>query len=165
MADPAVPSYVASATPNPIGNRAPWFKNTAQSYAGIFLWIAFFDQLAGGRESAGALDMAGLGMCLAALVVGGLAAFALFYYVPGLLGMKTGLPLYIVGTSTFGTRGGYFLPGIFMGLLQIGWYSVATYYAAMLVLEGVGLGNYATTVCDETPQFSLLFVIVAIVWG
>jgi len=165
MADPAVPSYVASATPNPIGNRAPWFKNTAQSYAGIFLWIAFFDQLAGTGESAGALGMAGLGMCLAALAVGGLAAFALFYYVPGMLGMKTGLPLYIVGTSTFGTRGGYFLAGIFMGLLQIGWYSVATYYAAKLVLEGVGLGSYATTIFDETPQFSLLFVIVAIVWG
>ena len=45
----------------------------------------------------------------------------LFYLVPGLLGRKTGLPLYIVGTSTFGAIGGLFMPGFLMGLLQFGW--------------------------------------------
>jgi cytosine permease len=164
MANGNVPAYLAMAKPNPMSARAPWFTNTAQSYAGIFLWIAFFDQLAG-ADSPGALSMAGLGMCLLALVVAGLLAVFLFYYVPGLLGMKTGLPLYIVGTSTFGTHGGYFLPGIFMGLLQIGWYSVATYYAAELVLNGVGLGEYATSLYGTGGQFSIVFVGTAIVWG
>lgn len=164
MANGNLPSYLATATPNPASNRAPWFKNTAQSYAGIFLWIAFFDQLAG-ADSPGALDMAGLGMCLLGLVVAGLLAVVLFYYVPGMLGMKTGLPLYIVGSSTFGTKGGYFLPGIFMGLLQIGWYSVATYYAAGLVLKGCGFGEYATSLYGEGGQFSIVFVGTAILWG
>ena len=103
MANNAIPSYLTTATPVPASNRAAWFKNTAQSYAGIFLWIAFFDQLAGTADGPGALGMAGLGACLLALVVGGFLCVVLFYYVPGVLGMKTGLPLYIVGTSTFGT--------------------------------------------------------------
>ena len=33
---------------------------------------------------------------LLALIVGGLLCHLFFYYVPGLLGMKTGLPLYVV---------------------------------------------------------------------
>ncbi len=160
-----VPSYLAQAKPNPMGNRAPWYKNTAQSYAGIFLWIAFFDQLGGTTGGPGALGMANLGVAIMALVCAGALSVVLFYLVPGLLGMKTGLPLYIVGTSTFGTKGGYFLPGIFMGLLQIGWYSVATYYAAGLVLKGIGLGGFATSIYGEGEQFSIVFVITAVIWG
>ncbi len=165
MANGSIPSYLRTASPVPAEKRAAWFKNTAQSYAGIFLWIAFFEQMAGTSDGPGALDMAGLGMCLLGLVIAGFLAFALFYYVPGMLGMKTGLPLYIVGTSTFGTKGGYFLPGIFMGLLQIGWYSVATYMAADLVLKGVGLGEYSTSIFGARGQFSLVFVITTVVWG
>jgi len=160
-----VPSYLAQAKPNPMSNRAPWYKNTAQSYAGIFLWIAFFDQLGGTTGGPGALAMANLGVAILALVCAGALSVVLFYLVPGLLGMKTGLPLYIVGTSTFGTKGGYFLPGIFMGLLQIGWYSVATYYAAGMVLKGVGLDRFAVSIYGEGGQFSVVFVITAVIWG
>jgi cytosine permease len=165
MANGGVPSYLAQAKPNPASNRAPWFMNTAQSYAGIFLWVAFFDKLAGNAEGMGALKMAGVGGCLMALVLAGGLAFALFYWVPGLLGMRTGLPLYIVGTSTFGTIGGYFIPGIFMGLLQIGWYSVSTYYAADFALKGIGLGEHSVSLFGQGGQFSLLFVLTTIVWG
>jgi len=165
MANGGVPSYVASAKPNPASNRAPWYMNTAQSYAGIFLWVAFFDILAGNDAGVGALRMTGLGGCMVALIVAGALAFALFYWVPGLLGMKTGLPLYIVGTSTFGTRGGYFIPGIFMGLLQIGWYSVGTYYAADFALRGIGLGEHSVSLFGEGGQFGFLFVVTTIIWG
>lgn len=170
MASEPLPPYLATAQPNPIQNRAPWFKNIAQTYAGIFLWIAFYDQLAGTGGGPGALSMAGLGMCLIGLVVAGLLGHFLFYLVPGTLGMKTGLPLYIVGTSTFGTKGGYFLPGIFMGLLQIGWYSVATFFATKLILAGIGLTQYDHTWlgppnADGVTGFSLVFVIMAVAWG
>ncbi len=161
----ALPNYVASAQPVPRGKRAAWFKNTAQSYAGIFLWIAFFDQLGGTTKGPGALGMTNLGIALAALVCAGLISVLLFYLVPGMLGMKTGLPLYIVGTSTFGTKGGYFIPGIFMGLLQIGWYSVATYYAASMLLKGLGQDQYAVSLFGEGGRFSLVFVLTAVVWG
>ncbi|MBN1488944.1 MAG: cytosine permease [Phycisphaerae bacterium] len=169
MANGALPAYLASAQPNPVTNRAPWYKNTAQAYAGIFLWIAFYDALAGTDAGPGALGMSGLGMCLLALVAAGLISYALFYLVPGMLGMKTGYPLYIVGTSTFGTKGGYFLPGIFMGLLQIGWYSVATFYATKLVLNGLGYSQYDNTLFGPPAaggnEFSLVFVLLAVGWG
>lgn len=165
MANGGIPSYLATASPNPMSNRAPWFKNTAQSYAGIFLWIAFFDQLGGTAGGPGALGMTTLGIALLALVCAGGLSVVLFYLVPGLLGMKTGLPLYIVGTSTFGTKGGYFLPGIFMGLLQIGWYSVATFYAAKLVLEGTGFDDHAVSIFGPAGKFDVVFVITAVIWG
>ncbi|MGB0071198.1 MAG: hypothetical protein WBQ11_24525 [Isosphaeraceae bacterium] len=120
-----LPDYIASAKPNPPSNRAPWFKNTAPTYAGIFLWFIFWDSIAGKALMAG-----GLGATLLGILLAGLICHFLFYLVPGLLGRKTGLPLYIVGTSTFGAMGGLFMPGLLMGLLQFGWLGVNTFGAA-----------------------------------
>ena len=61
------------------------------------------------------INHASLGLCILALAVAGLLSYGLFYYVPAMLGMKTGFPLYVVGSSTFGTRGGYVMPGLLMG--------------------------------------------------
>jgi cytosine permease len=80
-----LPDYVAKAVPNPPSNRAPWYVNTAPSYAGIFLWIAFYQTLA-----VGTIDRAGIGVCLAALAVAGVLSYALYYLAPAMLGMKTG---------------------------------------------------------------------------
>ena len=96
-----LPNYISKAVPNPDSNRAPWYKNTAPTYAGVFLWVVFY------REIAAALDHASPAMCLAALVIAGLISYGLFYYIPALMGMRTGYPLYVVGSSTFGTQGGY----------------------------------------------------------
>lgn len=141
-----IPLYLRNASPIPADKRTPWYMNTAPTYAGIFLWIAFYKQLGV------SLTLGSLASVLIGVVVAGLICHAFFYFVPGMLGMKTGLPLYIVGTSTFGTKGGYFIPGIFMGLLQIGWYSVATYFATTLIMDGLGLP-------------STVFYPMAIVWG
>jgi cytosine permease len=67
------------------------------------------------------------------LVVAALICHFLFYLVPGLLGMKTGLPLYIVGTSTFGAKGGFIMPGFLMGVLQFGWLGVNAFFSAQLL--------------------------------
>jgi cytosine permease len=168
----AIPAYLRTATPVPPDQRAPWYVNTAPSYAGIFLWIAFYDQLGE------AFRYGGLWAVLIGAVFAGAACHLLFYYVPGLLGMQTGLPLYIVGTSTFGARGGFLIPGIFMGLLQIGWYSVATYYSTKLILNGFGLPAITPYGLPEdpktfpqlppeqlAPQFDPLFIGMALVWG
>ena len=164
MSSAALPSYLASARPNPLDKRGPWYMNTAPSYAGIFLWVAFYDSL-GETLRLGSLGAALLGLVLAALI-----SHFLFYYVFGLLGMRTGLPLYVVGSSTFGTRGGYLFPGIFMGLLQIGWYSVATFFAAKLVLRVfvADKSPLLKTIFDAAEAergFSIVFIIVAAVWG
>jgi len=164
MSSETLPSYLASARPNPMDKRGPWYMNTAPSYAGIFLWIAFYDSLGD------TLRLGGLAAALIGLVLAALISYFLFYRVFGLLGMRTGYPLYVVGSSTFGTKGGYIFPGIFMGLLQIGWYSVATFYAAKLVLKVFVAADspLIRTVFDPTEAeqgFSVVFVIVAAVWG
>ena len=38
----SLPSYVAAAQPVPKDKRAPWYKTTAQTYAGIMLWFVFW---------------------------------------------------------------------------------------------------------------------------
>ncbi len=143
-----LPDYVRSAVPNPSDKRAPWYKNTFPSYAGVFLWVAFYLGLAEPT-----LGLASVEVCLAGLVVAGLLCFAFYYYAPGMLGMKSGLPLYVVGSSTFGTTGGFIMPGLLMGLLQIGWFAVATYFATDYILEG--LRSHSRT----------LFVVVALIWA
>jgi cytosine permease len=146
-----LPDYLSKAKPNPAGNRAPWYANTAPTYAGIFLWIAFYQQMAGGT-----LQHGGIGLCLAALAIAGLLCYQLYYRVPAMLGMSTGYPLYVVGASTFGTAGGYIMPGLLMGLLQIGWFAVATFFAADFILKAIGMPSAPGT----AP-----FIIAGVLWG
>jgi cytosine permease len=125
-----LPDYIISATPNPASNRAPWYKNTAPSYAGIFLWFVFWQDAAKAGAPGGTLAQ-GLSWALLSLAVSAGVCYALFYLVPGLLGMRTGLPLYIVGTSTFGATGGFLMPGFLMGVLQFGWVGVNVYFSSL----------------------------------
>ena len=148
----ALPSYVAEAKPVPLDGRAPWYKTTAQTYAGIMLWFVFWHEVpvgsvlaVGGKptsysEFAGGTLAQGLGVALIGLVVAALICHFLFYLVPGLLGMKTGLPLYIVGTSTYGVQGGFIMPGFMMGLLQFGWLAVNAFFSAWLLCMPFGYG-------------------------
>ena len=129
-----LPGYIANAIPNPPGNRAAWFKNTAPTYAGIFLWFVFWQDAAKAPNAGGALSQ-GLGWALLSLVLAALVCHFLFYLVPGLLGQKTGLPLYIVGTSTFGAQGGFVMPGFLMGVLQFGWLGVNIYFSALALAQ------------------------------
>lgn len=146
-----LPEYITKTKANPAANRAPWFSNTAPTYAGIFLWVVFYMKLAENT-----IDRAGLGLCLLALAIAGILSYKLYYYVPAMLGMKTGYPLYVVGSSTFGTTGGYLMPGLLMGLLQVGWFSVGTFVASNFILNGVGM---------KPEPLTVPFAIVAVLWG
>lgn len=149
MANTTLPAYLKSAKPNPPENRAPWYRNTAPSYAGIFLSVPFMAGMAG------ALQFGSLWAGIVGLILGALFCFVLFY-VPGLLGMQTGMPLYVVGSSTFGTRGGILIPGVLMGFLQIGWHAVFTFAAASFFMSAIG---------SEAGPNTGLFWVVCIVWG
>jgi cytosine permease len=151
MSNGILPSYLSMAKPNPLGNRAPWYKNTAPTYAGIFLWVVFYMQIANGT-----LSQAGLGLSLLGLVVAALICHYLFYLVPGLFGMKTGYPLYVVGSSTYGTMGGFLMPGLLMGLLQFGWMAVNIAVSTSFILQAAG--------ADPTPG-KPAFIAIAILWG
>jgi cytosine permease len=143
-----LPDYVASATPNPAGKRAGWLATTAAGNAGVMLWFVFWQNVPQG----GTLTQ-GLGTAIAALVAGAAICFALFFYVPARLGAKTGLPLYIVGTSVYGVGGGFYLPGLLMGILQYGWLAVNGYFSSLLL----------TTTFGAAPN-SAAHLTVGIVW-
>lgn len=125
-----VPSYLASAKPNPKANRAPWYTNTAPTYAGIFLWFVFWSFSLDSGTPGGILS-AGVGVALLSVLAAALLCYFWFYLLLARFGQKTGLPLYIVGASTFGAVGGFILPGFLMGLLQFGWVAVNTYGSTM----------------------------------
>jgi cytosine permease len=135
-----LPTYVTAAKPVPQGDRAPWYKNTAQTYAGIMLWFAFWQSIPAGDGSPGGVLGAGIGPALIGIVLAGLVCHFLFYLVPALLGMQTGLPLYVVGTSTYGVRGGLFMPGFLMGLLQFGWLAFNAYFVSEMLCRALGIG-------------------------
>lgn len=129
-----LPHYVASAQPVPQANRVPWFKSTAQTYAGVMLWFVFWESVpnSGAVGPAGILAQ-GLGAALLGVIVGALLCHFASYLAPGMMGMKTGLPLAVVGTSTYVVIGGFLMPGFFMGVLQFGWLAVNSYFSAMLL--------------------------------
>src|SRR5512140_2700932 len=137
-----LPDYITSAKPNPPGNRAPWYKTTAQTYAGIFLWFVFWDSMSGNGLSVG-----GLGPTILGIVLGALICHFLFYLVPGLLGMSTGLPLYIIGTSTFGAVGGLLMPGFLMGALQFGWLGVNAWGSSTALAAGFSAPGLYIPLC------------------
>lgn len=150
-----LPSYVVAAKPVPPSARVPWYKTTAQTYAGIMLWFVFWNSV----PSSGAPGMAGIlahGLLTAVLGVVAAAFICHFasYLAPGLMGMKTGLPLAVVGTSTYGVQGGFLMPGFFMGVLQFGWLAVNAYFSAELL---AGLAN--------GPKNGVLHMAIGVIWA
>jgi cytosine permease len=158
MSNGTLPSYLSMAKPNPPENRTPWYKSTAPAYAGIFLWVVFYMEIANGT-----LSQAGLGLSLLGLVIAALICHFLFYLVPGLYGMQTGYPLYVVGSSTYGTAGGFLMPGLLMGILQFGWLAVNIAVSTNFILQAVG----QPSAVDAEGVFhgSVGFSMVAIIWA
>jgi cytosine permease len=154
MSNPSsLPSYISGATPNPQANRAPWHKNIAPTYAGIFLWFVFWQDAVNAPNQGGLLSC-GIAWALLSLVVAALVCHFLFYMVPGMLGMRTGLPLYIIGTSLFGAQGGFILPGFLMGVLQFGWLGVNVFFSSMALGAFFGMDGDSVGV-----------KVIMVVWG
>ena len=150
-----LPDYVASAQPVPSAARLPWYKSTAQTYAGIMLWFVFWESVPkSGAETAGGILAHGLGVALLGVIIAALICHFASYLAPALMGMKTGLPLAVVGTSTYGVTGGFLMPGFFMGILQFGWLAVNAWFSAKLL---AWLAGY--------PEGSALHLAIGVVWA
>jgi cytosine permease len=143
----AVPDYISRSVPVPKDARVPWYSSTFPTYFGIFLWVGFYLKIAEPT-----IGFASVGICLLGLLVAGLICFAFYYWAPAMLGMQSGRPLYVVGTSTFGTSGGYLIPGLMMGFLQIGWVAVVGAVSADFILKGLNLTSRA------------LYCLLVVVW-
>jgi len=160
-----LPAFITTATPNPPDKRAAWYKNTAPTYAGIFLWFAFWAFVVGGGKpnpQLGGTLSQGIGIALLGLVLSAIVCHYLFYVVPGMLGMKTGLPLYIVGTSTYGARGGFLMPGFLMGVLQFGWLGVNAFLSAKLLYNTFAATPIGDTTVFPVPGHAIIAVIFAV---
>lgn len=142
-----VPQYVSCSVPVSRASRVPWYKSTFPTYAGIFLWVGFYLKLAEPT-----IGYAGLGISLWGLLLAGVLCLVLYYYVPAMLGMQTGQPLYVVGTSTFGTTGGYLIPGLLMGMLQVGWVAAIASLSAHFIMNGLNQSSRT------------LFSLIVILW-
>ncbi|MDA3925630.1 MAG: hypothetical protein PF904_13105 [Kiritimatiellae bacterium] len=149
--DSKVPSYLECAQPNAAENRAPWYKNTAPTYAGVFLWFVFWSYSVNSGTPGGILS-AGVPVAIGSVLVAALLCHFCFYYLMARFGQKTGLPLYIVGASTFGAKGGFILPGFLMGLLQFGWLAVNIWGSSMAMNQMFGFEGFP------------LYVVMAL-WG
>jgi cytosine permease len=161
MSNGVLPDYLSMAKPNPLGNRAAWYKNTAPTYAGIMLWFVFWQDVPGGGAGAlGGVLSHGLGTALLGLILAALLCHFLYYLVPAMLGMKTGLPLYIVGTSTYGATGGFVMPGFVMGLLQFGWLGVNSCFSAAFLVKPFYPDLGLLEVISTPPH-----IVVSILWA
>ncbi|MCG2685447.1 MAG: hypothetical protein L6306_17740 [Planctomycetales bacterium] len=137
-----LPSYLAAAKPVPWANRAPWYKTIMPAYIGVMLWFVFWqDLVTGGMKPCPPAGMLALNFFPAffGMIIAAVICHFLFYMAPAMLGMSTGLPLYVVGTSTYGARGGLYMPGFLMGLLQFGWLAVNAFFVAGILCKCFGL--------------------------
>ena len=160
----SLPSYVAAAKPLPAANRSAWYATTAQTYAGIMLWFAFWQNMVAANGEPGGTLAAGLWPALIGIVAAALICHFLFYLVPGLLGMQTGLPLYVVGTSTYGVMGGMIMPGLLMGLLQFGWLAFNAFMVSDMLCVAFGVNiNPLDTTKAQVPGF--IHGAIAAVWA
>ncbi|MFH1718160.1 MAG: cytosine permease [Planctomycetota bacterium] len=160
MSNGALPDYLSMAKPNSLGNRAPWYKNTAPTYAGIMLWFVFWQDVPTGAGAVGGVLSHGLGTALVGLILAALLCHFLYYLVPAMLGVKTGLPLYIVGTSTYGASGGFLMPGFVMGLLQFGWLGVNACFSAAFLVKPFYPDLGLLEVISTPPH-----IVVSILWA
>ncbi len=162
----SLPEYVAAAKPVPQAARTAWYKSTAQTYAGIMLWFVFWQDVVSGSPTPGGTLASGLGIALLGLLIAALFCHFLTYLVPGLLGMKTGLPLAVVGTSTYGVAGGRFMPGFLMGALQFGWLAVNAYFTCYIVglFFGFEMGDIARFHPVHAPM-TIVFIVAAVFVG
>ncbi len=146
--------------------RAAGLLNLGPHYVGLFLWVVFFDPLA--RWT---LAIGGLGPSIVGAAVAGLLCAWLLFYVPAMWGMRTGRPMIVVASSTFGVRGATWVPFGLMALAQVVWFAVATYYATEMTLRGLVTGRLLDPQHLATASFggltweSPLFLVTSLAWS
>ena len=159
----SLPNYIAEARPVAAENRISWLKSAGPTYAGVMLWFVVWQDVVRGDGSAGGILSAGIAPALLAVFVAALGCHFLFYLVPGLMGMRSGFPLYIVGTSTYGVRGGLLVPGLMMGVLQFGWLAVNGSAVSTLLCDCFGLEAAVPSLAHGS--IATVFVVVAGLMG
>jgi purine-cytosine permease-like protein len=126
--------YLSKTQPVSPTARTSWLHNLLPCYLGMFVWLGYYQGLSGGT-----IDRAPFGLLFFAILVGGLLSHVLFFRIPATMGMQTGYPTGVIGSSTFGSQGAQFAPGLLVGLVQAALLGVSGYYAARAIVVGLGL--------------------------
>jgi cytosine permease len=129
-----LPPLVAAALESPPLDLRGWQTSLAPTLIGLFLWVVFFDQI-----PAETLRLGGVLWPVVGAAVAGLFGYGLLYRVPAIWGMRTGRPLAVIATSTFGARGATWVPGLVLSAVQVVWLAVSTAYSTSLSLRGLEL--------------------------
>lgn len=126
-------AYLAKTEPVAATERTPWYRLMLPCYASLFLWLGFYEVLAPGT-----IDRATYGTLFFGLLAAGFLAYSLFFAIPARMAVQTGYPLGVLGSSTFGSRGGQFVPGLLIAGLEAAWLGFAAWHGARGVLAGLG---------------------------
>ncbi|WP_435005763.1 purine-cytosine permease-like transporter [Tundrisphaera lichenicola] len=118
--------------PGSVVEPKPWQTGLAPVYIGVFLWVAFFDQI--GRR---ALPVGGLGWSLLGAAIAGPVGYLLLFRIPARWGRQVGGGLSVVSASTFGSKGSALVPGLLVGIGQVVVFAVAVGYAVDLTFHGL----------------------------
>lgn len=114
----------------------PWQTGVAPVFIGVFLWVAFFDQI--GRR---ALPAGGLGWSILGAAAAGPPCYLLLFRTPALWGHRTGKTLSSLASGTFGLRGSGIVPGVLLGIGQVVLFAVAVGYAVDLTFQGLAMAR------------------------
>ncbi len=158
----SLPDYVAAAKPVPSDARVPWYSGIAPTYAGVMVWFAFWQNIPGFGGGPGGMLAAGIVPALIGVVLSAAIIHFLFYVVPGLMGKRTGLPLYVVGTSTYGVTGGLFMPGFLMGILQFFWLGFNAFFVSDILCRCFDIGQVAGTTAVPGATHGIIAVVFAV---
>lgn len=161
-----VPPTLRAALESPRLERRGWQTALAPQFIGLFLWIAYFDQIPSETVGRG-----GLLWPVAGAVVGGLLCYAFLYRGPALWCWRSGRPAAVVAARTFGVDGATWVPGLLGNAAQVVWLAVSVWYATSLGLAGLellGLVDPATRQPIRVGGFELpgaLFLVTSLFWS
>ncbi len=144
-------AYLAHTKAIPPNDRVPWYRYLGPCYGALFLWLGYFEGL-----SANTVNRAPLGLLLFGFIIAGLLSYFLFFRIPAIMGMQTGYPVGVLGSSTFGSRGGEIVPGVVVAIVQVVMLGGASYLAARTVLTLIGA---------EAGGSSPILLLVGVVWA
>jgi cytosine permease len=144
----------------------PWQTGVAPVYIGIFLWIAFFDQI--GRK---VLPMAGLVPAFLGVIVGGPLAYFCLFRSSASWGHRAGKSLDDLASATFGVSGAKIVPGLMLGVAQVVLFALAVGYAVELSFQGLILAGFVDSQAIQPSRLggpvgrSPIFLATALFWA
>ncbi len=143
--------YLSKTQPVSPAARNSWIRYLAPCYLGLFAWFGYAQDLSGGT-----IDHAPFGLLFSAVLLAGLLSHFLFFRIPAVIGMQTGYPTGILGSSTFGSRGGQLVPGLLLGFVLAALLGATGYHAGRAVTVGLELEGGAADVAT---------IAVAVLWS